>query len=378
MAKIAPTSIKYIIRALFKADGVVEKPDIIGAVFGQTEGLMGPELDLRELQKTGRLGRIDVVVKTEKGKTEGEIIIPSALDASETALIAAAIETIDRIGPCTAEIRIESIEDVRATKREYVISRAKEIMERFKTAAPDISKLSEEIKESARAGEISSYYGLPCGPDIPETEEIIVVEGRADVINLLRYGIKNAIAIEGTSVPEAIVQLAKEKKVTLFIDGDRGGELIAKEFEQTAKVDFVAVAPAGKEVEELTQKEVLKALRDKIPAEKFFKKVKPEQKIAQKAYIKDAEFYKKILEELVGTRAACIYDEKLRLLGRVPIKELEGNLKTIEKPYLVIMDGKIDFRTALAARRAGVKIIVGTDKEQIGLPIKIITKQELG
>ena len=58
---------KYIINAQFEVDGVVEKPDVVGAIFGQTEGLLGEDLDLRELQKTGRIGRIDISVKSRNG-----------------------------------------------------------------------------------------------------------------------------------------------------------------------------------------------------------------------------------------------------------------------------------------------------------------------
>ena len=106
MAKIAPTSIKYIIYANFEAEGAIEKPDVIGAIFGQTEGLLGNEMELRELQQEGKIGRIDVDTETVDGKTVGEIRIPSALDKAETTLIAAALETIDRIGPTEAKIEI--------------------------------------------------------------------------------------------------------------------------------------------------------------------------------------------------------------------------------------------------------------------------------
>ena len=38
---IDPTSSKYLIRASIRANGVVNKSDVVGAVFGQTEGLLG-------------------------------------------------------------------------------------------------------------------------------------------------------------------------------------------------------------------------------------------------------------------------------------------------------------------------------------------------
>jgi len=131
MAKLAQSTTKYLIEADFTANGVVEKPDVIGAIFGQTEGLLGQDLDLRELQRTGRIGRIEVTLKTNKGKTTGKILIPSSLDGSETALIAAAIETIERIGPCDSYIKLKSVKDVRALKREYVIDRAKRILSKL-------------------------------------------------------------------------------------------------------------------------------------------------------------------------------------------------------------------------------------------------------
>jgi DNA primase len=71
MGKISPVSIKYIIHARLELSGVAERPDIIGAVFGQTEGLLGSDLELRELQKSGRIGRIDVKLEIKSGKTSG-------------------------------------------------------------------------------------------------------------------------------------------------------------------------------------------------------------------------------------------------------------------------------------------------------------------
>ena len=224
MAKLAPTSTKYIIRARIKASGVIEKPDVIGAIFGQTEGLLGSELDLRELQRTGRIGRIEVTIKSEKGKSEGEIIIPSSLDSAETALIAATLETIERVGPCTSEIKLEKVEDTREDKRQYVVNKAQEILKGLMSSGSSNSdEISEHIKESVRVHEITEYHGLPCGPGLLESDDMIIVEGRADVINLLRHGIMNSIAIQGTSIPDQIIDIIKQKNVTLFVDGDRGG-----------------------------------------------------------------------------------------------------------------------------------------------------------
>ena len=127
MAKISPVSSKYIVHTQITIEGVVEKPDVIGAIFGQTEGLLGNELELRELQRNGKIGRIEVQLDIRSGKTSGAIIIPSSLDKAETVIIAAALETIQRIGPCNAKVEVKHIEDVRVSKRAYVIERAKEL-----------------------------------------------------------------------------------------------------------------------------------------------------------------------------------------------------------------------------------------------------------
>ncbi len=274
MAKISPASIKYSIVADFVAEGPFQKPDVIGALFGQTEGLLGSDMELRELQKEGKIGRIEVELKTEKGKTVGEIIIPSALDKTETTIIAAALETIDKIGPTDAEISIREIEDVRGSKRDYIMERAKELLSGIKNEGMDSVEIENELRESSRISKVIEYgeERLAAGPDIDSFKEVIVVEGRADVINMLRYGIKNVIGMQGTKFPKTITKIGEEKELTLFVDGDRGGNLIAKNVCDNAKVIYIAQAPDGKEVEELSGKELLQALRKKIPAEEFFKK----------------------------------------------------------------------------------------------------------
>ena len=262
---------KYIIHAELMANGYVEKHDIIGAIFGQTEGLLGSDLDLRDLQKSGRIGRIDVELNNTNGKSYAKIILPSSLDKVETAILAATLETIDRVGPCLSTVKVVDIEDIRIKKRQYITNRAKELLKSLVDNMIDSYEITEEIKEYVRTEEIIEYgeEKLPSGPNIDNSDAIIIVEGRADVINLLRCGIKNAIAVEGTSIPNIISELSKKKTTTIFTDGDRGGELILKEALQTCDIDYIARAPHGREVEELSKKEVIKCLRSKIPIEQY-------------------------------------------------------------------------------------------------------------
>jgi DNA primase len=266
---------KYIIHSKINADGVIERPDIVGAIFGQTEGLLGADLDLRDLQKTGRIGRIEVMVTAKGGKTKGNIFVPSSLDKVETSILAASLETIDRVGPCSAKIEVFQVEDVRAVKRKKIIERAKLIFTKmFDETVPESQELADEVRQSVRVDELT-YYGksrIPCGPNVLNSDAIIIVEGRADILNLLRYGIKNTICVGGTNIPPEVAELTKKKTVTAFTDGDRGGELIIRELLQVADIDYVARAPDGKCVEDLVQKEIIRTLRRKVPVEQIIEK----------------------------------------------------------------------------------------------------------
>ncbi len=269
---VDPNITKYMIKAKITTDGVVEKPDVVGAIFGQTEGLLGEELDLRDLQKSGKIGRIEVDIDSKKGRTEGVVLIPSGLDQVESSILAASLETIDRIGPCKAKVEVEEIEDVRAGKRKKVIERAEDLYKRMSESGKTLSEsIISTVREEVERAEIITFGEdrLPAGPAIKDSDSIIVVEGRNDILNLLKYGIKNTIAVQGTNIPKTVQTLSRERTVTVFLDGDRGGDLILKEMLQVAEIDFVARAPPGTEVEELTYKQIVKALRYKTPTEQY-------------------------------------------------------------------------------------------------------------
>jgi len=403
MGKIAQTSSKYIINAKINAEGVIDKPDAIGAIFGQTEGLLGADLELRELQRSGRIGRIEVAIETKNGKSEGTIVIPSSLDKAETSIVAAALEIIERIGPCDAKVRVGGIEDVRISKRTQVIERAKELLRDLKTKVlPDSQEIANEVSASVRVMEIQEYGKdrLASGPAIDESEEIILVEGRADVVNLLKYGFKNAIAMNGTSVPETIIELSKKKTVVVFVDGDRGGNLILKSLFDCAEVDFITRAPPGKELEELTQKEIHKALRSRIATEQakleltkelstenrssrtsynnraparpaqrggFQQRTTPTRSFAPRKLVPsetEKKTFSKMLEDLIGTRGAYILDPKLNILGKVPLTELGSTVKSLNSGiHSIILDGSVDKDLSDIAEKAKVKFVVGMDSK---------------
>ena len=373
MGKISPISSKYIINTSIQIEGVVDRPDVIGAIFGQTEGLLGSELELRELQRSGRIGRIEVKLDTKSGKTEGSIIIPSSLDKAETVIIGAALETIQRIGPCNARVRIEKVEDIRVSKRNFVIERAKELLKQLtEDVLPDSQEITDEVASSVRMMEITEYGKdrLPAGPNIDDAEEVIVVEGRADVLNLVKHGIKNVIALNGTSIPETVRYLGTKKVLTLFVDGDRGGDLIIRGLlDAGVEIDYVIKAPDGKEVEEITKKEIHKALRSKIAVEQIRMELSKSTDETKKGFVKRAALlpqqrpqmrpsisgnnrlsattnkpnnfssrinpdehkkFKELLDDLVGTRAAYLLDNSLNVLGKIPISELENSVQNMK------------------------------------------------
>jgi DNA primase len=383
MAKVSPVSIKYMIHANLTAEGALEKPDVIGAVFGQTEGLLGDDLEMRELQKEGKIGRIEVQLERQDKRTLGKIQVPTALDKSETTLIAAAIETIERVGPSDAQIEITRIEDVRGSKRDYILDRAKKLMQSIE-GSTDSREISNEIKDSSKIAGVSKYGDeeLPCG-DL-SGPEVIVVEGRADVLNLLRAGVKNVIAMNGTKLPNAIKGLSQEKDVTLFVDGDRGGKLIIQNVTDNTRVKYIATAPDGKEVEELTSKEILMNLRKKVKLEDYMRKnkMKPSRirtseesdlpKEVTKIELSD-EDKKKLSElssKLEGSSKALVLGPELEELKR----SLPNTIRRMrEKPSIVVMDGTVTKAIVNACEEAECQVIVASNFATTDTTIELLS-----
>ncbi len=373
MAKISPVSIKYMIYANFEAEGPLEKPDVIGAIFGQTEGLLGSELEMRELQKEGKIGRIEVEINMVDGRTVGQIQLPSALDKSETTIIAATLETIDRIGPTEAKIEVSKIEDVRGNKRDYIIERAKKLLAGLDNSGD--SEMSKALKDESRAAKIQEYgeERLPAGN--LEGDEIIVVEGRADVVNLLKNRVNNVIGMDGAKLPKTIAKLAEEgKEITLFVDGDRGGKLIAKNVMDNARIEFIAVAPDGKEVEELTGKEILQALRKKVPAKDFFRKNSGD-------YTEEVNFegdakkeLKEKFKEIEGTRQAILLNSSMNIVRKVSAMEVSGAVSRSREPiFAVVIDGSATKSIVEVCEENNVKHIAAKNFSATDTKINLIS-----
>jgi DNA primase len=404
---------------------------VVGAIFGQTEGLLGDELDLRELQRSARVGRIEVELESKSGKSEGTITLPTSLDKVETVILAAAFESIDRVGPCKATIDAGQVEDVRILRRKQVIERAKELLNKVMGEGKiEGESIADNVRQAVQVEEITNYGNdrCPAGPNIEKSDAIIIVEGRRDVLNLLKYGIKNVIAVGGTNIPKTVSDLTKERISTAFVDGDRGGELILKELLQTADIDFVARAPQTREVEEIPQKLIMKALKNKIPAEQYAEmydikiekkeeaekpkapsqpstkkekkaeakaaeaKAKPEVKLGkkeekeekieekEKILTEKQKKYGKILDDISGSLKAVLFDKSDKELNKIPVRELTDSLKKSNNISTVVFDGIITQRLLDIANSKSVKEIVGIklgNVVKMPTSVRVITKKDL-
>jgi DNA primase len=381
----ASDTTKYYIHANLRADGVVERSDVVGAIYGQTEGLLGEDLDLRDLQDSDKISRMDVDVESKNGSSRGTVTIGSSLDSVETSVLAASLETIERIGPCEATVEIELVEDVRTTKRKEIVERAKYIhREMFDGAAMGTDEMLGEVRRGVRKGEITEYAGLPAGPNIEDSDAVLIVEGRADVLNLLKYGVKNAIGVEGTDVPDAVAELTDDRTVTAFLDSDRGGDLILKELGQVADIDYVAHPPDGKCVEDLSGEEINEALRDKTPfgsdptGEGVAEEV-ADDTATEEGKKGDASLAEKFRN--TGSDEAVLLNADREEVERIDPEEFGEALRERNgEVESVVVGSEIDQRSLDAASEGGVETVVGAELGPVvkkPLDINVVTETEL-
>ena len=383
--------VKYHVKLKFEVDGIVEKADIIGAIFGQTEGLLGPEMNLNELQKVSKVGRIEVNVDTKSNTTKGDALLPMSTDISTAALISAAIESIDKVGPFQGKFLLVGIDDIRAIKKKVIVDRAKKIIQEWATKTiSEGEEMLRDVYDASKPGKLTSFgkAQLACGTGVFESPYIILVEGRADVINLLRAGFDNSIAIEGAKIDETITNLTSGKKVIAFLDGHRAADLILKELQGLVKIDKVLRAPTGKEVEECTPLEISEILKDVAET----RSEQPEAPVQQQKSTRKPKIYgnnnstsvyqevshsnanngeivkddpqitsavKEVYPQINETLEAMILDNSMQVLLKVPVSEIIKRLDSLEGARFLVMDGIITQRLIDAAYRAGIEYVVG-------------------
>jgi len=351
--------VKYHVKLSFEVDGLVERADIIGAVFGQTEGLLGPEMNLNELQRVSKVGRIEVEINSTENTTSGTALLPMSTDVDTCALIAAAIESIDKVGPFDSKFNLDAIDDVRASKKEDIVRRAKEIKQKWSTkSVSEGDTMLKDVHEGS-SGKVAEYgpNKLPCSSGIYDSPWIILVEGRADILNLLRAGYDNALAIEGAKIDESIKDLcAKKDRVVAFLDGDRAGGFILKELKSVVNIDLELRADEGIEVEELTPQRVADILKY---ADKDVKQQTAEPKKVSETDKPLADTTNKVYQDLNETLEAIGLDSDNNQLFKVPISELVDKLSTQTGVKFLILDGIITQRLLDGAKQSGIECIVG-------------------
>jgi DNA primase len=382
--------VKYLVKLKFEVDGVVERADVIGAIFGQTEGLFGPEMNLNELQKSWKVGRIEINLESKNDKTRGEVIIPMSTDIGTAALIAAAVESVDKVGPCSARFTVGQIEDVRAVKRKQIVDRAKLIMRDWSSkTSSEGENLLKDVTESTKRAKVVNYgpENLPAGPGVYSSDLVYLVEGRADVVLFLRAGIENVVALEGTSIPDSIIELGKKKRLIAVLDGDRGGDLIEKELAQVLKVEKVIHAPQGKEVEDLTPIDVINLLKaEKVDMPSVQKRQRTAEAPPQAPRAPEEEEpvvakTRELYPNLNGTLEAILLDQGLQEIARFPISELVQKMEGTSGALYLIFDGIVTQRLVESAARVGVKGIIGHRTGELGqVPddVRIGTFRDLG
>ncbi|MBT4391396.1 MAG: DNA primase [Euryarchaeota archaeon] len=369
---------KYVIHASIRTDGTVARKDVIGAIFGQTEGLLGDQLQLRKLQRTGRIGHVDVVLHQNKGKVQGEILVTSSLDQVSTSVIGAALETIERIGPCKSSIKVKQIENIRSAKRDHVIDRAKELLVSLVNSGTDESKnILEEVRSVLTLDTEIEISGMTAGPNVENSEAIIIVEGRNDVRNLLKYGIKNAIATMGSGINSELLTLASKKKiVTAFLDGDRGGKLLLMELSGKLgkSLTHVSIAPQSREVEHLEGKVITKCLNQKEVASKAVARIQIEiqkdddETVGTGSELLEApEHVKKWAELLEGLprNNAIIILEDGTTTDPIGARSLKESLEETKGAQGLVFAGKINDKIFDYASGAGIENVLGNSRGKV-------------
>jgi DNA primase len=389
--------VKYHVKLKFEVDGLVEKADIIGAIFGQTEGLLGPEMNLNELQKVSKVGRIEVNVDTKSNIAKGDALIPMSTDISTAALIAAAIESIDKVGPFQARFGLVGIDDIRAIKKKVIVDRAKKIVQEWATKTiSEGEEMLKDVYDASKPGKLTAFgkAQLACGTGVFDSGWIILVEGRADVINLLRGGFDNAIAIEGAKIDETVTKLTEGKKVIAFLDGDRAGDLILKELQGLVKIDKILRAPPGREVEECTPVEIAEILKDAMPFvsadTQQLSSIQPQQTESRQTQKRDRQeqvvqqqeeqqteiiassnanqqedaadivsAVREVYPQINETLEAVILDSSRKTLLKIPVSDVVKKLNSAEGAKMLVLDGIVTQRLVEAADKAGIEYIVG-------------------
>jgi len=343
--------------AKFTIDGPVSKTDIIGTFYTMIEGYY-KDFNFKDLQSRGKIGRIKIELNQSGSISIGTIYVPTDLDILETSLLAATIETIPKVGVYNAKFEVVKIEDRRRLNKEYIYKRAREIAKNIVEESLSAEELIKNLKKDLLSSMIR-YYGidrLPGGPNIHTSDSIIVVEGKADVNNLVEKGYLNVIAINGKYDAPILEKLISEKETILFVDSDKGGEFIIKEMLSRYNIEYVALSIPGKEVEELSLKEIDICLRNKIPASFFITKYE----IVKKEKSKDIPkyIYELYIENVKDKCKVLILDESGNILYSEEIDKFIKEPPKIEDAYYALIDSNYTTQIDKIVKSLNIKKVI--------------------
>lgn len=332
---------------------------------------------MKKLQKSGKLGRIDVDLRKEDKKTLGNVTIPNNLDQPTAALLAATLESIERVGPYDARFKLVGVEDIREEKRKRIMERAKDIMQRWSASQrSEVIQMISQVSEVSDVGKIVSLApDVEGGPEAETSETLFIVEGRADLTTLMKAGVKNVVATNGVNIPQYVVNLTHRKKeVTVLADGDRVGDMIVKELlRRGAKIDYVSKAPQGREVEEMKPIEILDMISKRVDVKTYLATLQAAAKPVAPENLLNA--MKTLRERVRESFIAILLDEEGEIIDEVPVSQLYERLSGLDNVAGVIFDGIVSQRILDLAQSKNVKIMVG---ERIGtvekMPREIVVK----
>ena len=256
-------------------------------------------------------------------------------------------------------LRLDAIDDVRAAKKDDIVKRAKEIKQKWatKTVSEGESMLNDVHQGDSRKLTTYGPSKLTCSSGLSDSNWVILVEGRADVINLLRAGYDNALAIEGAKIDESIKELCNSKDtVVAFLDGDRAGGFILKELKSVVPVDYELRADNDVEVEELTPQRIDEILR---PVANEIRDGKPSPTLQNEDDKPLADMASNIFSELNETLEAVGLDNNQSEIFKVPISEVVSKLSTQSGIKYLLLDGIITQRLLEGAKNAGIEYIIG-------------------
>jgi len=164
------------------------------------------------------------------------------------------------------------------------------------------------------------------------------------------------------------------------LDGDRGGTIILKELKQLLKIDYIARAPEGYEVEELTRKQMIKSLQNKKSAgaiEKYSEKEYTGRDANLKKFLKRTKLkhHDEIIAAIkdVPSGQGLGYSKSMDKLFEIPVGELFAKIEEYKNTQILILDGILTKRLLSSALSMKLKLIACKNKEEeLTIPYQIV------